>query len=216
MNEPRRLLQAGGAAERALLASARTDEPPEGTDRRTLSAVQGFIAIGATGPDPGSAGATGALKLSALAKVGLLALVGAGAVGGGVLAYRHRASPSVAVAAAPAPATAPASAPTAPAAAVPASAPTESSLAAEIRVLDQARAALEARQPAAARQALDEHARRFPRGHLQPEAQVLELNLLVREGKRAPATDLAARLLASEPYRAYQHRIRSLLRELDE
>lgn len=218
MNEPRRLLQTGADAERVLLASARTDEPPAGADRRTLLAVQGLIAGGAPVPELGGAGSTGALPLTALAKVGLIALVGAGAVGGGVLAYRHRATtPSVATAA-PAPAATPAPAPIAApmAATVPSEAPIEGSLAAEIRVLDHARAALDGRNPAAARQALDEHARRFPQGHLRPEAQVLELTLLVRQGKRAAATALATRLLAGQTYRAYEHRIRSLLRELDE
>jgi len=93
-------------------------------------------------------------------------------------------------------------------------APAES-LSAEIRILDAVRAAVDAHNPAAAQRALDSYAQRFPLGHLQPEATVLRLAVLVRQGNHVAARSLAAQLLASESYKAYQYRIRSLLRETE-
>jgi TolA-binding protein len=90
------------------------------------------------------------------------------------------------------------------------------SLSAEIRILDEVRAALDARRSAAAERALDRYAQRFPHGHLKPEATVLRLALLVRQGNRAAAQSLGARLLASASYKTYGHRIRALLREAGE
>jgi hypothetical protein len=92
----------------------------------------------------------------------------------------------------------------------------DGSLSAEIRLLDIARAAVDAHNPAAAQRALDSYAQRFPQGNLTPEATVLRLAVLVRQGNPAAARSLAARLLASESYKTYGYRIRSLLREIGE
>ena len=107
MNEPHRLLEQGATeAERALLDSARADGPPEGAAQRMLFAVEGLSA-GSGGAPPWGAGhelgsplpsasvAAQSMKLGALAKVGLVALVGAGALGGGVLVQRMVAQRSV-------------------------------------------------------------------------------------------------------------------------
>lgn len=89
----------------------------------------------------------------------------------------------------------------------------EASLAAEIRVLDGARLALDAHDPASAGRSLGAYAQRFPHGHLEPEAAVLRLAVLVQQGKRAEAKAFAAHLLSGSAYQAYESRIRSLLRE---
>jgi hypothetical protein len=87
-------------------------------------------------------------------------------------------------------------------------------LSAETRVLDLARAAVDAHDPIAAQRALDTYGRRFPHGHLEPEARLLGLAVLVQQGKRAAAQALATQLLASGSYKTYENRIRSLLRNL--
>jgi hypothetical protein len=92
----------------------------------------------------------------------------------------------------------------------------DGTLIAELRLLDAARAALDARNPAEARRALDSHAQQFPQGHLKPEAAVLRLAVLVRQGDRVSAKSLGQELLASALYKTYAPRIRSLLREIGE
>ncbi|MBN2573043.1 MAG: hypothetical protein JXP73_00625 [Deltaproteobacteria bacterium] len=259
MNEPCRLLEQGATeVERALLDSARADGPPDGAARRMLFALEGLSA-GSGGPFPWGAGhelghpvssapvsmAAHSLKLGALAKVGLVTLVGVGALGGGVLVQSisgHGSLPSensgaraplmqeegsrgmseIPLQREPPPAAA-ASAANASArdGSETASRPQranalDESLRAEVRILDLARAAVDARNPAAAQRALATYARRFPQGHLKPEAMVLQLAVLVRQGSRAAARSLAEQLLASQSYKAYEYRIRSLLRETGE
>ena len=82
-------------------------------------------------------------------------------------------------------------------------------------MLDLARTAMDAHDLAAAQHALDSYRRRFPQGRLEPEATVLRLAVLVQQGKRTAAQSLAVQLLASESYKAYESRIRSLLRDVD-
>lgn len=223
MIEPRRLLEQGATdAERALLDSARADGPGEGAAQRTLVALAALTA-GSGGPSsPGSGqelGAPGApapvavhaVKLGALAKAGLAALVGVGVLGAGALVLRTEKPSPAAVSEAPLPA--PRESASAQHGQVN---PPDESLSAEIRVLDIARAAVDARNAAAAERELDSYAQRFPQGRLKPEASVLRLAVLVLQGKRALAKSLAAQLLASQQYEAYQYRIRSLLREAGE
>ena len=248
MREPRRLLEQDATlAERALLQSAHMDRPPAGATQRMLSALEGLTAVG-SGPSVWESGQTlggstsavaaQSMKLGALAKVGLAALIGAGALGGGAFLHgltSHTAAPVEGPAAStptpqaapglaerPAASTGPALAPAASASApaTPAAVPRQptrpaDALSAELRVLDTARTAVDARDPAAAQRALDGYARQFPRGHLQPEAAVLRLAVLVQQGERASAKALATELLASATYQAYEPRIRSLLREAD-
>jgi len=236
MMEPRRLLEHGATyAERALLISARTDGPPPGAAQRMLVALDSLGSGGAGAPL-----AAHAIKLGILAKIGAVALVGLGALGIGALVHQLVGQRSALgeSAGARAPATremsvagtaaAPEPSPTPKAASAatallhgseisprqPEANPLDASLSAEIRILDVARAAVDARNPAAAQRALDSYAQRFPQGHLKPEAMVLRLAVLVRQGHRAAAKSLAAQLLASASYKAYGYRIRSLLREI--
>jgi hypothetical protein len=221
MMEPRRLLEQGATdVERLLLDSARADGPGEGATQQTLVALAALTA-GSSGPgSPGSGQASGmpgapaaaahAVKLGALAKAGLAGLIGVGVLGAGALVHRLAGQPALVPAASLPPLREVANAPHQQAD------PADESLGAEIRVLDVARAAVDAQQPEAAQRALDSHAQRFPQGHLKPEASVLRLAVLVQQGKREAAKALAAQLLASQQYEAYQYRIRSLLREAGE
>jgi hypothetical protein len=186
---------------------------------------------------------TQSFKLATVAKVGLLTLAGVAGLGVGVSVYRLAGPRDVEIetSAATAPATKAAVAPDsphvpgapqgAPATAKPAAStpsemagapshrqtgPLDDSLSAELRILDRARAALDARNPGEARRALDSHAQRFPQGHLKPEAAVLRLAVLVRQGDGVAAKSLAQALLANESYKTYEPRIRSLLREIAE
>ncbi len=251
MMEPRRLLEQGATdAERALLHSARADEPPAGAARKMLIALEGMTA-GSGPPSPQGSGqalgapsapvAAHAVKLSGLAKIGLAAVVGLGALGAGALVHRIAGQRSVmgetSVARAPVmqetpvtgaseserpmavPTSEPSVVPTRASGTVPrrrSANATNESLSAETHILDVAHSAVDAHNPAAAQRALDSYAQRFPQGHLKPEATVLHLTVLVRQGQRAAARSLATQLLASESYKAYEYRIRSLLRETEE
>lgn len=224
--EPRRLLEHGATdAERALLNSARADGPQPGAAQRMLVALDSLGSGGAGAPL-----AAHTLKFGVLAKIGAVALVGLGAVGSWALVHQRvgqRSAPGES-SGSRAPAADPEPSPT-PKAASEAIAPLQGSgiarrqpeanlldesLSAEIRILDVARSAVDAHNPAAAQRALDSYAQRFPQGHLKPEATVLRLAVLVRQGHRAAAKSLAAQLLANVSYKAYGYRIRSLLREI--
>ena len=226
-----------GAAERVLLAlGGATLGVGVATSQAAAQALSGSSVSG------GAYAAAPAMKLGVLAKVGLVALVGVGAVGGGAIVYfmngRGSAPAEISGPRAPASEHAPVPGgetssgaagelPSATRAAAtgrsresedirgrgnPAGA--DESLRAEIRVLDLARAAVDARDPAAAQHALDGYARRFPQGHLRPEASVLRLAVLVQQHRRAAAKSLGTKLLSSLSFKAYEQRIRSLLREL--
>lgn len=247
MIEPRRLLEHGATdAERALLNSARADGPTEGAAQRMLVALEALTAGRA---DPSSQGSghylgagppasTHSVKLGALAKVGLVTLVGLGVVSAGAIVYLRQRSVPREASGARAPVTSeglvagtaeiprerttsgvafegsasPHGSEVAPRHRPPSA--MDESLSAEIRVLDAARAAADAHNPLAAQRALDSYAHRFPQGHLKPEATVLHLAVLVQQGHRTAARSLAAQLLAGESYKAYEYRIRSLLRQL--
>lgn len=196
---------------------------------------------GSDGTVPDAPAATHALKLATLSKAGIVALLGvAGLTSAVMVHYRdgsgraHVRSPA---AAAPAIQAAPTLDPThgpdhpegtslqaKPLALGPSETATESrqqpsprsddGLAAELRLLDVARAAVNAGNSSAAQRALDSYAERFPQGHLNPEANVLRLAVMVRQGDHAAALSLGRALLASEVYKTYESRIRSLLREI--
>jgi hypothetical protein len=211
-----------------------------------LDSAAGNGAPGAQGPGHASGSslakapwAAQSFKLAAWAKIGLLALVGLGGLVVGVIVYGPAGSRDAempaptesAIKAPPAPTATPSTSQGTPLVAKPATATTgemestprpqpggdyDDSLRAELGILDGARAALEARNPAEARNALDSYAKRFPQGHLKPEAAVLRLAVLVRQGDRVAAKSFGRALLASDSYKTYEPRIRSLLREIPE
>lgn len=242
MIEPRRLREQGAtAAEKTMLASARNDEPPAAAARQMLASLHGLAGqrAGNDLPHPGTETGVGTIKAATVSwlKIGGLAagVLGLGAVGVAVQARMQK--PAVPVTAmspelpsppapGPAPLPKPAFFPATPSA-TPAPSPpqeagqaakavgTETSLGAELRLLDLARTAMDAEDLVGAERALDGYQRRFPRGRLRPEAGVLRLAVLIRQGNATAARALGTRLLADDAYRTYQTRIRSLLRDAD-
>lgn len=84
-------------------------------------------------------------------------------------------------------------------------------LLAEARALERVRSAISARRAADARAGLDDYRRSFPKKLLAKEAQVLEIESLVAEGRRDEADERAQAFLASSPNSPYATRVRSLL-----
>lgn len=225
MNEPHRLLIQGATeAERAMLRSASADGPPQGAVQRAMTTLDGLSA-GSAGPGLRGPGlearvAARSIEVAPLAKIGLIALLGAAGVIAGLMIHGRTGSQPAPVARPPSHAktaerplveAAPSEAKSAPPPRV--TDPPDDPLSAELHLLDGARAALDAHQTPEAKRALDNYAQRFPQGHLQPEAMVLRLAVLIRQGDVVAAKALAQELLASDSYRTYVPRIRSLLRE---
>ncbi len=219
MKDPIRLLIQGATEdERSILRSASADEPPRDAVQRMMTTLDGLPdgngAPGLPGPGLGTQAAARSIEIASLAKIGLVALLGVAGLTAGLMLHGRAESPPNPLAAPPA------RLPAQPATAAPGETPMPpapeqaDSLKAELRLLDEARAALDARQPVEAARALDSYARRFPHGHLEPEARVLRLAVLIRQGDAVAARSLGQELLASESYRTYAPRIHSLLREL--
>ena len=85
-------------------------------------------------------------------------------------------------------------------------------LAAETRLLESARSALGG-EPARALQITREHAARFPAGRLSAERSIIEIDALLRLGRRAEAQARSERLLRGSPQSLYAERVRRLLAE---
>lgn len=86
----------------------------------------------------------------------------------------------------------------------------ESGLAEEVAALHEARNAVAAGRSTAALAALDAYGKRFPRGRLSLEAEVLRIEALSRGGSRAAAAARAKSFLAAYPNNPYAHRVRAL------
>jgi hypothetical protein len=87
------------------------------------------------------------------------------------------------------------------------------SLAAEIRVLDEARAALAAGSSARAASLLERYAANRPSAVLAQEAALLRVRLLLNQGDRAAASQLARRIIHDHPESAHVDSLRSLAAE---
>lgn len=85
------------------------------------------------------------------------------------------------------------------------------SIADEVALLDDARAAIGRGDVAGARAALTEHARRFPRGSLHPEAAVLRIEVALNAGSRAEAAALARDFLRTHEGSPHASKVRTLL-----
>lgn len=230
MNEPHRLLIQGATeAERAMLRSASADGPPQGAVQRAMTTLDGLSAAsagpGLRGPGVEARVAARSIEVVSLAKIGLIGLLGAAGVIAGLMIHGRTGSQPDPAARPPSQAkaaerpfalvqTAPSEAKSAPPPRV--TDRPDDPLSAELRLLDHARAALDARHAPEAKRALDNYAQRFPQGHLRTEAMVLRLAVLIRQGDVAAAKSLGQTLLASDSYRTYAPRIRSLLREIRE
>jgi TolA-binding protein len=86
--------------------------------------------------------------------------------------------------------------------------PARASLSEELAALDAARAALQSGDGAGALRRLNEHARRFPRGRLRLEAEVLWIEALARTGNRTAAARRARRFLDRHPNSVLAPRLR--------
>lgn len=228
MNGPRRLFDDAEGLERAILDSARADEPHPERRRRLVGAIAG----GAT-----SLAATG---VAASTSLGIKVVFGLAILGGGGLALRASppsAAPAVTV---PSAATSPVvwatvapalpraivSAPVATARAsiaaqpAPASPPPPATVQAavagcalgdEVALLDVARAAVRASTSAQAFAALARYETACPNGALALEANVLRVEAHAANGDDATAEKLARALVASHPSSPYEARVRKFI-----
>ncbi len=90
--------------------------------------------------------------------------------------------------------------------------PATDSLLEETRLLEQARTLLGS-SPAGALGLLDEHARRFPRGKLAIERQLLEIDALARAGRNTEAVARAGKLRQKLAGTIYEPRLKQLMNE---
>ncbi|HVU06071.1 MAG TPA: hypothetical protein VHE30_30180 [Polyangiaceae bacterium] len=88
----------------------------------------------------------------------------------------------------------------------------EAGLEREARLLERARSLLD-RGPRDALAVLERHAAEFPRGTLTTERELLEVDALVRLGRRSAAEAKARALRAHAPGSIYERRLTDLLRE---
>jgi hypothetical protein len=88
--------------------------------------------------------------------------------------------------------------------------PAEDDPTAEVKLLERAQDALRSR-PADALALCTEHERRFPRGMLAQEREVIAIEALVKEGRIPDATARADRFAAAHPSSTHQRRIDALL-----
>jgi hypothetical protein len=84
-------------------------------------------------------------------------------------------------------------------------------LAAEVRALEAVRTAIAERRIARARAGLASYERTFPKKLLADEARVLEIELLLADGRREEAEARASAFLASSANSPYAARVRSLI-----
>jgi hypothetical protein len=93
----------------------------------------------------------------------------------------------------------------------PALAPKPSTLAEEVAILDQARAAAAQGDSVGTLKLTNRYKRQFPNGTMAPEAQLLQVEALVRTGQTAAAAPIARQLLQAAPNGPHAERIRALL-----
>jgi hypothetical protein len=85
----------------------------------------------------------------------------------------------------------------------------------EVRLLEQARQELRAGRAAAAERTLGAYHAHFAHGELALEAELLDLDLLVAQGRRERASGLARELLARGGAARYRARLEQLLQQLE-
>lgn len=238
MTEPRRLIDdSPGELEAALLRAGRETRASSRARLSTLAALG--VAGSAVVAGKSAAASLSSSSVQQLVAAGAVAV----AATIGVLALTvGRSTPTVPAASPPVVLTSPAAAPrgagdvtsaepepeppapvaTPPAAAPPrtvvaapvASRPSPSaSLADETRSLDAARKALAAGEPSRALTLLDDHARRFPRGGLALEAEVLRIEALAQSGNRTAAASRARAFVARHPSSVFTPRVRRIAGE---
>lgn len=85
----------------------------------------------------------------------------------------------------------------------------EDSLINELRLLDQARAALSSGNLATANTSLQQYVRDYPQGKLSLEAQILRIDLLLRQGNRSQAKQEAEAFVKAHPQSPHTPRLRT-------
>jgi hypothetical protein len=230
--DPSRLFDDASASE-GLRRSLRAAQADVGSDAEVARLARrlgpllgaGLVAGAATGGGAGAGAHGSAVALSATAKLGLAALALA-AVGGGAwwITSARAPSPARPVAAvvtaapeatpSPLPEPEPTSAPSPAAEPEPSvsTPPTPEKPAApaqlsEVELLEQARQALKS-DPRRALQRANEHARRFPRGVLVQEREVLAIQALRRLGRDADADRRAEAFAKAFPGSAFQRNLK--------
>jgi TolA-binding protein len=83
----------------------------------------------------------------------------------------------------------------------------------EIALLDAARAAVNAGRPTEALERLDDHSRRFPKGSLALEAEVVRVQALAAAGRSEEASRRAKRVLSRSPNSVVAARLRRYVLE---
>jgi hypothetical protein len=233
-DDPSRLFDSSSAPE-GLKSALRAAQADVGTDEqvarlaRRLGPLLGVA--GATGAAAGVGAAAGSGTLGGAAKLGIAAVALLGAAGGAFLLFSPSPSPSAASgnSVAPAPPSLPAvsafvePAPLARPSALPEPAPSQPPASASVTsvrdrpvaapqpseadLLEQARAALKS-DPNRALERATEHARRFPRGVLVQEREVLAIQALRRLGRDAEADHRADAFAKAFPGSAFQRKLK--------
>jgi hypothetical protein len=240
MTDPKRLLEGGGSAlERDLLEAGQAELPDASMKRRAAVALAIGAATASVWPTAAYATAKASKAgMPLLLKLLAAGAVGAGTLGTATYLITKPEPPAVTIApppagprpdkprapakaaevpgpVAPEPETTEESKPSPEArrspSATPQPASAASSISDEIRVLDEARRAIASGDSAAAKRALEQHRRQHPRGALAEEAVLLQIESLVKQGKRSAARSLADRFRASHPNSPHLRRIESVL-----
>jgi len=223
MTAPRRLRDDATGVERAVLDSARADDPSPEHQRRLIAAATTVTAT--------------AMTATAKAAVVWKIVIGLASISVVAVGYQHATNDPVvttteptpppiahsAVALPPVPSVMTASAPpasVAPSTSAVAAKPVVASasvsaepvsIAQEIALLDEARAGLAAGDGAKARTALDRYDAECPGGALAIEASVLRIETVALGGDKEPAAKLARRFLDAHPSSPHAPRVRKFL-----
>jgi hypothetical protein len=218
--EPKRLLdESNSQLERALLGAGAVPPSSRQTRAKTLAAL-GLAAGSATllGGAAGAATLSTAAKLTWTKLVLGVSLVGAAAVPVGYYVSTQRSAPSTAATQSTAAGVrttasgvesiddmmeAPAALPTDPVA--------RASLTRELAALDRARMALASGDARGALAELDAHDRKFPRGRLALEAEVLRIDALAKTGHTSEARQHAQTFVRLHPNSVLATRVRAHL-----
>jgi hypothetical protein len=228
-DDPPRLFDSASAAE-GLKRALRAAEADVGTDEQVARLAQRLGPLLGVAGAPGVGAGVAAVRASALggaAKLGIAAVVLLGAAGSAALLLSPAPSPSTSVGAARAPVVStvlppanlspetPPSAlpdsPPAPSVSTPQAVAREKPLApnppSEAELLEQARTALKS-DPNRALERAREHARRFPRGVLVQEREVLAIQALRRLGRDAEADRRADAFAKAFPGSPFQRKLK--------
>ncbi len=222
-NDPQRWLESDADPFLSSLLEAGRDDLPDAARMQAIVGKFGSGGGAGGGADPTAAATKTATAASALGK-GLAVFAVLGAIGAAVLLGRPREAPVPPPVTAPsvqASAVTPESAPPPPpppSGALSASstpsvvAPrvTEDDPEAEALLLRRAQDSL-ASEPARTLALCREHARRFPRGLLAQEREVLAIDALIRLGRTSDATQRAQAFAAAHPSSPHRRRIDALL-----